>query len=317
MSEGMRPIMCSYQWTKSSLPKTDTSRSRSRITRSQPTILPLDSTKNQRRRSSPCTPPFLYRTRASTVPEVISPKSGHSHRSRRESRDSSRHSRNFQDFTQSRSRDFTQSRRTSRDSMRSSMHTLSLLSPTSPTSDTSSMAMPSPSRSHIQRQAASPSSRRENVSVFCRVRPKNRIERLRWSKSCIQIPNSRSVTIRTGFKKGNATKRSVGGMSTHSYDFDRVFGPECSQELIYIETAEPMVESLFQGYNNTMIAYGQTGAGKTFTMMGDMDSKLNAEENICEIHASYVEIYMEKVIDLLSKSNKNLKIRRAGLEVIK
>jgi kinesin family protein 3/17 len=39
---------------------------------------------------------------------------------------------------------------------------------------------------------------------------------------------------------------------------------------IYDETAFPLVESVMQGYNGTIFAYGQTGCGKTYTMLGDM-----------------------------------------------
>ena len=51
--------------------------------------------------------------------------------------------------------------------------------------------------------------------------------------------------------------------------FDYVFGMNSRQESIYESCAFSLVENALEGYNGTVFAYGQTGAGKTFTMMGD------------------------------------------------
>lgn len=55
---------------------------------------------------------------------------------------------------------------------------------------------------------------------------------------------------------------------SHVYDFDRVFSPETKQEQIYDSVCRRIVESVLEGYNGTIFAYGQTGTGKTFTMEG-------------------------------------------------
>lgn len=58
-----------------------------------------------------------------------------------------------------------------------------------------------------------------------------------------------------------------------AFSFDCVFGAESAQSLIYEQSAFTLVESVLDGYNGTIFAYGQTGCGKTFTMMGAPDSE--------------------------------------------
>lgn len=102
------------------------------------------------------------------------------------------------------------------------------------------------------------------------------------------------------------------------YYFDVV---RASQELIFNQTAKPILESVMQGFNGTIFAYGQTGTGKTFTMEG-IDSpelkgiiprsiewifnsiKSNSDQNFL-VRVSFIEIYNEEAIDLLNKNIKN------------
>ena len=58
-----------------------------------------------------------------------------------------------------------------------------------------------------------------------------------------------------------------------SFSFDCVFGADSPQQLIYEQSAFSLVESVLDGYNGTIFAYGQTGCGKTHTMMGGTDSE--------------------------------------------
>ena len=107
------------------------------------------------------------------------------------------------------------------------------------------------------------------------------------------------------------------------FTFDAVYGMESLQTAIYEETASPLVDSVLEGYNGTIFAYGQTGCGKTFTMMGP-DHGQNRElrgiipqafdhifaavdvTSECDflIRASYIEIYNEEIRDLLSREPK-------------
>ena len=54
--------------------------------------------------------------------------------------------------------------------------------------------------------------------------------------------------------------------------FDVVFGPDSTQEEVYNETTKHLVENVLNGYNATVFAYGATGGGKTYTMVGTPDN---------------------------------------------
>ena len=54
-----------------------------------------------------------------------------------------------------------------------------------------------------------------------------------------------------------------------SFTFDSVYAPDTPQRTLYDESAFPLVESVLEGYNGTIFAYGQTNSGKTYTMFGD------------------------------------------------
>lgn len=60
-----------------------------------------------------------------------------------------------------------------------------------------------------------------------------------------------------------ASSYGAGGSNTKTYPFDKVFGPEADQTMVFREVAEGMLDEVLQGYNCTIFAYGQTGTGKT------------------------------------------------------
>lgn len=104
--------------------------------------------------------------------------------------------------------------------------------------------------------------------------------------------------------------------------FDYVFGIDARQESIYESCGYSLVENALDGYNGTIFAYGQTGAGKTFTMVGDykdpdvkgiipraFDHIISAiqvsESRQYVVRASFIEIYNEDIMDLLEEKKKN------------
>ena len=114
------------------------------------------------------------------------------------------------------------------------------------------------------------------------------------------------------------TARKVEGKTM--FHFDQVFDEESQTPLIYKSIARPMVQSVLDGKHATIFAYGQTGAGKTFTMQGE-GKKGSGQAGIIQLVASdlfrfmrmgprsnrdyvvkvsYIEIYNERIRDLLS-----------------
>ncbi|RHZ11893.1 hypothetical protein DYB31_000971 [Aphanomyces astaci] len=103
------------------------------------------------------------------------------------------------------------------------------------------------------------------------------------------------------------------------FHFDDVLGSQVTQEQVYQRVAAEASESVLHGYNGTVMAYGQTGAGKTFTMSGGKTSFSdrgicarsiasvfqaiqNDSEHTYSVRVSYVEIYNEQLYDLLDFS---------------
>ncbi|KAL1377807.1 hypothetical protein pipiens_004119 [Culex pipiens pipiens] len=104
---------------------------------------------------------------------------------------------------------------------------------------------------------------------------------------------------------------------------------------LYVDTARPIVDKVLEGYNGTILAYGQTGTGKTYTMSGNPDSPQTKgiipntfahifghiargkENQKFLVRVSYMEIYNEEVRDLLGKEfNKSLEVKeRADIGV--
>jgi len=94
--------------------------------------------------------------------------------------------------------------------------------------------------------------------VFCRVRPTNSREKKLESPVVVNVVEGMSVEVED--EDGDQ----------HKFEFDAAFGPTSTQEQIFAECKD-LVQSVLDGYNITIFAYGQTGAGKTFTMMGKDD----------------------------------------------
>ena len=150
---------------------------------------------------------------------------------------------------------------------------------------------------------------RESVKVAVRVRPMSKKEIASKFNKIIRIDQERAaVFINTGQD------------SEVQFTYDFAFPETCSQEEIYENTAAPIVDGVLNGYNGTIFAYGQTGTGKTYTMDGDTEGenrgivprafehifdymRANADTHKFSITMTYVELYTEKIRDLLSNKN--------------
>ncbi|XP_048397686.1 kinesin-like protein KIF1A isoform X19 [Stegostoma tigrinum] len=165
-----------------------------------------------------------------------------------------------------------------------------------------------------------------SVKVAVRVRPFNSREISRESKCIIQMSGN-TTTIVNPKQPKEAPK---------SFNFDYSYWSHttpadinyASQQQVYRDIGEEMLEHAFEGYNVCIFAYGQTGAGKSYTMMGkqekeqqgiipqlceDLFARINDSTNAnlsYSVEVSYMEIYCERVRDLLNPKNKgNLRVR--------
>ena len=77
--------------------------------------------------------------------------------------------------------------------------------------------------------------------------------------------------------------KSEGSEPPKSFTFDYVYDWNVQQEKIYTDTGYPIVESVLEGYNGTIFAYGQTGTGKTFTMEGKDDYKADLPDDYLRV----------------------------------
>lgn len=152
------------------------------------------------------------------------------------------------------------------------------------------------------------------VRVAVRLRPKNSEDLISDADfaDCVELqPELKRLKLR----KNN--------WSSESYKFDEVFTETASQKRVYEAVAKPVVEGVLNGYNGTVMAYGQTGTGKTYTvgrlgkddaaergiMVRAMEDIMANTSSISEIvEMSYLQLYMESIQDLLAPEKSNIPI---------
>ena len=86
------------------------------------------------------------------------------------------------------------------------------------------------------------------------------------------LGSSRVVQVESSVQQVSLFKPGEQDSLPRSFTFDVVYGEDSQQQQVYDECAFGLVESVLHGYNGTMFAYGQTGCGKTHTMMGPASS---------------------------------------------
>ncbi|XP_037708445.1 kinesin-like protein KIN-7I [Drosophila subpulchrella] len=154
-----------------------------------------------------------------------------------------------------------------------------------------------------------------------------------------KIPSSLQVCVKVRPCEAELTShwqvnegRSIHLADGHAepYVFDYVFDEGTSNQEVFDRMAKHIVHACMQGFNGTIFAYGQTSSGKTYTMMGDGQMPgvmaLAAKEIFQQISSDterdfllrvrFIEIYNEKIYDLLNKKNQDLKIHEASNGVV-
>jgi len=99
----------------------------------------------------------------------------------------------------------------------------------------------------------------QSVKVFCRIRPSNKTEVASGGVVCVKYTDE-MIEV----------KSEEAG--EHKFNFDRILGMDSTQPEVFSIIAQPLIKDILQGYNATILAYGQSGTGKTHTMEGDIES---------------------------------------------
>ncbi|XP_023592510.1 kinesin-like protein KIF13B [Trichechus manatus latirostris] len=169
------------------------------------------------------------------------------------------------------------------------------------------------------------------VKVAVRIRPMNRREIDLHTKCVVDVDTNKVILypVNTNLSKGDAR----GQPKVFAYDHcfwsmdESVREKYAGQDDVFKCLGENILQNAFDGYNACIFAYGQTGSGKSYTMMGTADQpgliprlcsglfartqKEENEEQSFKVEVSYMEIYNEKVRDLLDPkgSRQTLKVR--------
>ncbi|XP_075454796.1 kinesin-like protein KIF13B isoform X2 [Ascaphus truei] len=170
-----------------------------------------------------------------------------------------------------------------------------------------------------------------NVKVAVRIRPVSKRELDLRTKCVVDVDNNQIVIYpsNTNLSKGDA--RSQPKVFAYDHCFwsmdESVTEKFAGQDVVFQCLGENILQNAFEGYNACIFAYGQTGSGKSYTMMGTADQpgliprlcstlfdrtqKAENEELSFKVEVSYMEIYNEKVRDLLDPkgSRQSLKVR--------
>lgn len=103
-------------------------------------------------------------------------------------------------------------------------------------------------------------------------------ERTIHSQEVVKVTSDREVVV----------KQQPDNRLTKKFTFDRAFGPESKQSDVYHVVVAPLITEVLAGYNCTVFAYGQTGTGKTHTMIGDETPQSSSSyEDVSSFHSLF------------------------------
>ncbi|XP_039268613.2 kinesin-like protein KIF22 [Styela clava] len=158
---------------------------------------------------------------------------------------------------------------------------------------------------------------KSSVRVYVRLRPVIHEENQEPEETCLRTTSHNKVEL----LNWRDTRETL------EYTFKQVFAEDSTQEEVYCTCVQPVLSRFIeQRQNVTIFTYGPTGAGKTFTILGTNEHpgiiprtirslfskvrQMTTQDDNFLLSMSYLEIYQEKVYDLLKKENKDLNIRQ-------
>ena len=162
------------------------------------------------------------------------------------------------------------------------------------------------------------------IDVAVRVRPLNYMEQ--GEQRAVRVVDSNMVVVLDPSKLEGGQEEDY--LRAHRsrerrYTFDHAFGQEASQRQVYEATTQKLLAGVMDGYNASCFAYGATGAGKTYTMLGNVDSPGCMVHTVGElfqrireqdsksfrVYLTYLEVYNENIRDLLNPQTGYLDLR--------
>ncbi|PSS30648.1 Kinesin-like protein [Actinidia chinensis var. chinensis] len=175
------------------------------------------------------------------------------------------------------------------------------------------------------------------LTVAVKCRPLTERER---GRDIIRVSNDKEVLVLDPDLSKDYLHRIQNRTKERKYSFDYAFGPDSTNSDVYKRSISSIIAGVVQGLNATVFAYGSTGSGKTYTMVGTRDDpglmvlslhtifdliKKDDSSDGFQVSCSYLEVYNEVIYDLLEKSAGHLELREdpeqgivvAGLRCIK
>ncbi|KAM4042669.1 kinesin-like protein KIF13B isoform 2-T2 [Anomaloglossus baeobatrachus] len=169
------------------------------------------------------------------------------------------------------------------------------------------------------------------VKVAVRIRPMNKREFDLHTKCVVDVEKDQVVLYPSNTNLSKGDSRSQPKVFAYDHCFwsmdESVTDKFAGQDVVFQCLGENILQNAFEGYNACIFAYGQTGSGKSYTMMGTADQpgliprlcstlfertqKAESDELSFKVEVSFMEIYNEKVRDLLDPkgSRQSLKVR--------
>ncbi|NXH96526.1 KIF6 protein, partial [Pachycephala philippinensis] len=163
---------------------------------------------------------------------------------------------------------------------------------------------------------------KETIRVYARVKPLGRRQQAgSYSVDDEEPLPSLEITVPRDLADGFINNKR----ESYKFKFQKIFGQEAKQDVIFDSIAKPVAECVLAGYNGTIFAYGQTGSGKTFTITGGaerysdrgiiprtlsyiFDQLQKDSSKVYTTHVSYLEIYNECGYDLLDPRHEASKM---------
>ncbi|KAL6060757.1 hypothetical protein STEG23_024685, partial [Scotinomys teguina] len=155
----------------------------------------------------------------------------------------------------------------------------------------------------------------EKIRVCVRKRPLGVREVRRGEVNIITVEDKETLLVHEKKEAVDLTQYIL----QHVFYFDEVFGEACTNRDVYLKTAHPLIQHVFNGGNATCFAYGQTGAGKTYTMIGTHQNpglyalaakdifkqlKVSQSRRNLFVWISFYEIYCGQLYDLLNRRKR-------------